>query len=151
MYQDYQKYQIVIYYPEKYKSLVGWAKTFWLLKTAHPIICEQIPESALLDQSKSCKNWLKTYLSESQDLQALFVPPFVRSHIELDFIQDTHKQNRFAYLKNGSRVICQVDSQSDEYTEVKIHEIFEDLSSEENLLKIEDEIKLIKEHLLINI
>jgi hypothetical protein len=44
-----------------------------------------------------------------------------------------------------------VDSQSDEYTEVKIHEIFEDLSSEENLLKIEDEIKLIKEHLLINI
>jgi hypothetical protein len=151
MYQDYQQYKIFIYHTPEEKPLLGWAKTFWLLKTAHPIVTIEIPDSLSIDQPIDPKQWLQNFLSLHHNMPGIFTPPTLRPHFDIDLVIDTHRTNRFAQLKNGSLCICQLLPDHNQFNEVSISQVFEDLSSQEDLKLIHEEIDLIRNKLLMNV
>ncbi len=139
MYQAYQNYKIVLYYSQHTQQLVGWAKTFWLLKTAHPIIAVCFDEEDLLV-------WIQ---KNHNDTRGLFVPPTIRPLVEIDFLNDSHTANRVSILEDGSKALCVIDPEEKSFTPTHHEGVFEDLSCYQG--KIEEEIKGIKETLLLNI
>lgn len=151
MYQDYQKFKIVIYYTENQQSLLKWAKTFWLLKTAHPVVFELVQKQALDDRSLHPDLWIKSYIPQHESTEGIFVPPLMRPLFEIDLVNDSSKTNRCAVLKNGNYCLCRIDSSNDQFTQVSINQVFEDLSCDTGLSTIEEEISLIREKLLMNI
>lgn len=149
MYQTYQRYKIAIYYTQKTKNFIGWAKTFWLLKTAHPVITVEI-DGHYLEKNLEPYDWLNTHLPHYQHLQALFVPATIRPLVDIDFLTDSHAYNRYSTCLDGSLCICRLN-EDPVFKLTDMANVFEDLCLPNGLATIEEEIALIKEKLLMNI
>lgn len=149
MYETYQNYFIVIYYDESCKHFQNWAKSFWLLKSPHPIMTLQV--DSIHNASTHLHDWLKANASEFSDKKALFAPVTTRPLIEIDLVQEALQNNRLGILATGSFVYCQLNPHSKDYTNTLLEEIFQDLGSPKDRQLIEQEILFMKDKLLMNV
>lgn len=151
MHQDYINHKIVIYYTRQESQFLGWAKSFWLMKTPHPVVYCEVPDHVSIASCNDPHEWIKTFCPEHKNTKGIFVPVYTRILVELDFYEDSHQSNRFSRLKNGLPIICCMNTQEPCYENVEISDVFEDLSTQEDRAQIIEEIRLIREKLLINI
>lgn len=146
MHELYQSFPIIIYYDETNESMVKWAKSFWLLKSPHPVKCVKL--SAFIT-SLDPRLWLQALGLEST--KALIVPATCRPCVDIDLLYDSHQTNRFSLTIDEKLIICHQDPTSHEFERVTIDNVIEDLGSKDGLQKINQEISFMRESLLMNV
>lgn len=146
IYKDYQNKKIIIYFTPQTEPHLRWAKTFWLLKTAHPIIFVPLQSEFNSTYEMEPLEWIQKMLPECQNIEGLIVPVYVRPLVEIDLLQDSHRCNRVAYLKNKSPIICRLN-QNEPFEKTEINDVFEDFSDDPLFTRIKEETQIIKEKL----
>ncbi len=149
MFEAYQSYKIVIYYTPETKEFLGWAKAFWLLKTAHPIIETPIINSPLYSEITELHYWITNLIPSCKEAKALFVPATLRSLVDIDLVIDSNKTNRFSVDENNFPIICRHNTDEINFIKTETEGVFEDLSK--NLQKIKQETLFMQKELLMNV
>lgn len=149
MFEEYQKFTIVIYYTKHQEPFLHWSKIYWLMKTAHPIqflYLEDIDHTSL----KFC-DWIKMHAPDFKELSGLFIPATLRPLIEIDFLQEQDKDNKVARSKDDSLIFCIHNNSDSHFKSVDTNCVFEDFSLSESHSRIYEEIDILKNQLNLNV
>lgn len=147
MFKEYSAQSIFIIYEEKDHKFIKWAKAFWLLKSAHPIVLIKVEK--ILSYETDPLNWLKNTLETSFLKPGLYVPLKLKPLLDIDLIADTNQTNRFGLTRHNLPVICLIDLNCSNFEKVDIVDIFEDFTCNTIDHLIDEEVIFMKEKLLM--
>jgi hypothetical protein len=143
MYDLYSQFSIILYSDKLHQSQAKWAKTFYLMQSAHPIQIIQTQEFSSFTtlDDKNITLWLKQYLPQlPNNFKGLIAPVSVRPLLEIDFLDQIEKENKFAITLNNLPIFCIHDINNSVYKKVDIDGVFEDLSSVDGKKRIQKEM-----------
>lgn len=149
MFHDYSAKSIFLYYVEEDEHLLKWAKSFWLLKSPHPVKVLKVPKLTPCDGS--ALKWLQDTLKQTDLLEGLYVPLKIRPLIEIDLLLDTNQSNRYGLSRQKLPVVCLINNQLHSCEQVALEDVFEDLTCNSYDDWIQNQINFMKEKLLMGI
>lgn len=147
MFKEYSAQSIFIIYEENDSKYIKWAKSFWLLKSAHPIV--MIKAKKILSFETDPLNWLKNTLETTSFKPGLYVPIKLKPLLDIDLKTDTNQSNRYGLTRQKLPVICLLDTHASHFEKVDIGDIFEDYTCNTLDDLIDEEISFMKEKLLM--
>jgi hypothetical protein len=149
MYKIYSQKAIYLYYTKNDIPFLKWSKSFWILKSPHPV---HLIEVMSLDPcTKDPLLWLKKTLNKEELDEGLYAPVRIKPVLEIDLIEDSSQMNRFGYTKQKFPVICLINKSQPLELNVDISHVFDDLTSQEFDDHIKAEIAFMKNTLLMGI
>jgi len=89
MYELYSQFSIILYADSLHQIQAKWAKTFYLMQSAHPIQLIQTQEFSTFEplNEKHIYLWLKQHLPQiPNNFKGLIAPVSIRPLLEIDFL-----------------------------------------------------------------
>lgn len=149
MFKEYSAQSIFIIYEDKDTKYIKWAKAFWLLKSAHPIVLIKAKKTLRFETDPL--NWLKTTLGTSSLKPGLYVPLKLKPLLDIDLVADANQTNRYGLTRQNYPVICLLDVLSTNIEKVDIVDVFEDFTCNTLDDILDEEVSFMKEKLLMGV
>lgn len=147
MHHAYLSYQIAIYSDEPHQDYFRWAKTFYLMQSAHPICLIKscsFSRFELFETSDVLSMLKQMGMDLPLNFKGLLVPITAKPLVEIDFLQTNLKENKIAFTEKKLPILCIENLHNPTFHQVDIEGVFEDFYSKDAVFLIDEELKFMQ-------
>lgn len=147
MFDTYLNYKIAIYSDITHQDYYSWAKTLYLMQSAHPVFLLQsccFEDFEKLDALDIPSFLKKAFLDLPFNFKGLIVPVTTKTLVEIDFIEMDSQENKIAFTSKNLSILSICDLENPVFKKVEIEGVFDDFYSLGKIDQIKKEMAFMK-------